>query len=416
MENIYWNYDAALHAKGNKVILTANNYTNATRLHVAKNESQGVLYYNNKVLADLMTVSNQDPSTWKAEDKKAFEAIRGKSEEEVLLEFLGNQHKSYCKTAEEQRDAAAKGWWPYIPTIDRTIYVSGSDKETAGVDRITLEVTIDDLVFNINNQWADGNGAGNFYSSQVDAVMNTTNSDLLNRIENNWALTGKIAAGKDLTKKESDLLSWLRAVNQQKYKSSTTFLKSYQGTNVSIPIAIKRTFVSDDYDHDIGADLVKVSEWATGIEVSIKDMFSSNINRDEEEGGYNKDIGFRDKKVKLKDGIFKNIAGAAELAGGILQRAPLGYQYDPTNWYRIWGGRYQDAEFPGTIKLELPSGLTIGGLIVYDCTIHMSSSQVLTRHGLRPLTATIMIQLQPARIWGVPDVRRILSFGSVDGA
>lgn len=383
-EKVYWTYEAALNSKGTRVVLSAQDVTNASQYLDGKTD-QGVLFY--------------DPDDISLEDvNKAMKEGETSWHHYITQRFTGG--KAWCTTDQQQDDARSKGWTELASTVNRTRLVNV--EETA--IPYEMVVTMDDLTFNVNNQWSDGDGSSNWFSSTVDGLVDSYEGVVSDKILN----TGDFIEKMGNSARRSDILRLAKMTKQQKYRSSTTFMKKYQGSALSLPISVRRTFVTDDYYKDISEELALVSKWAAPTERPISSFFSEG---DSPSGPLTDEDR---RKMESTRASLEFIKSAADTAGGLLQRAPLGYIYNATEWVRMLGEDYQQEPFYGTIKLTHPSGLVLGGLLVADFTVSMSATQVMTFKGLRPLSITVMMQLVPARMWGSNDLMSVLQFKGID--
>lgn len=390
MENIYWNYDASLNARGNAVKLTAYDFTSAERMYEGINKEEGVLYYS-RVAYDAVAKNHEGDPAW--------------TETEIIKNIPENL-KIRCKTKDEQKAASDKGYVALQSTIGR---ITTTNPEIA--TDFSLIASMDDIAININNQWVEGNGSSNFFNSVVDGLADMTQSGTARSIENNYA-EGLRTLGMDPN--DSSLVKWARMINNQRYRTSTNFLKYYQGSNISVPVAIRRTFVTDRFDYDVADDLRLICKWCCGLELPASKIFTNSQQNGITQSDINK--AYEDSKLQseLVGNVGDKFISALNRNGGVLQRAPLGYIYDPNNWTRMFSESMQNSVFEGTITVEFPNGIKFGGMLVSDCTIVMSATQVLTKFGLRPTTVNVQMQLQPARLWGATDLQRIITFNRVN--
>lgn len=256
----------------------------------------------------------------------------------------------------------------------------------------TMIASMSEVSIGINNQWTEGNGAGNLFSGAIDAAA---------QVAQNGVATGILNTLDGLGYGNNNVLKYLKQINQSHYRSSTQFMKAYAGTNISIPISITRTFVQDEYHIDISDTIAKIARWAIGSEESLVDYVSGSG-----QGNINQAID--SAKNQNVSGLPAAAQAAVNSFGGTFQTAPLGYLYDSENWK----GMLMEAppKIGGTIEVVFPNGVQIQDLVISDMSIQMSQTQVLTKFGLRPLTTTVSIQLIPARVWGQRDAMRILNF------
>lgn len=198
--------------------------------------------------------------------------------------------------------------------------------------------------------------------------------------------------------KEWDWIKTTKRLNQTRYKSSSNFMKCYQATNVSLPISINRTFVTDSYDKDIMDDIKNVLDMSVGGETSMANFIN--------QGGRMDDDADR-MRIMDNQGWSGELLERMKAVGGVYQDAPLGYIYDAAAWTNMINDEYKRK--PGTISVIFPNGMEIPELLVQSLAVNFSATQVKTVNGLRPLTATISLILIPSRVWGIRDIKRLLA-------
>lgn len=418
MENVYWNYDVSMHSKGNEVGVYYIDDTN-TQFTTRGTEDGGKTFVYNtddlgKAVSDVKAAREKAGKTGGADPTINDTDVRQYMLDKKTARLAGGDEKIGEKETRLQST---------IKSIDRVGQL--------GAAELAFTTTMDDMIISINNQWSEGNGANNYFSAAIDGVADMATNGIVQEVKDTIQQVGIYDFDKSGSKKDANMLmKFMANVNNQHYRTSTNFMKYFNGTNVSMPISIRRTFITDSISTDIASSLSRVAKICAGTQLPMSDMasgatyenYKAGVQQYVDDSGQSATLEYGAKQEASGDSFSNTFIDLLNTFGGIWERAPLGYRYRPQVWLRSFYGQggvsspspdVTSERLGGTVFLKLPTGQTINGLLVYDASIQLSSQMVDTVAGLRPLTASVNISLVPARTWLINDLAHLIQFKNV---